>query len=80
MEGFSQFAYLGYLNQYSKEDLLGLLEGYQTLTVYEDEVCQIIRFIGEDIRIDIKYTISGVFTCIIEEEWFDVPFKMVRRQ
>ncbi|MDT8887888.1 hypothetical protein PQG44_09380 [Aquirufa sp. LEPPI-3A] len=78
MGGFSQFAYLGYLNQYSKQELMERLMNYQISTVFEDDAFQIIRFIGEDIRIDIKYTIIGIFVGIIEEEWFDVPFTLVR--
>ncbi len=78
MGGFSQFAYLGYLNQYSKLDLIERLMNYQISIVFEDNAFQIIRFIGEDIRIDIKYTVTGVFVGIIEEEWFDFPLTLVR--
>lgn len=78
MGGFSQFAYLGYLNQYSKQELIERLMNYQISIVFEDDAHQIIRFIGEDIRIVIKYTITGVFVSIIEEEWFDFPFTLVR--
>jgi hypothetical protein len=79
MEKFSQIAYLGYLNQYSKQELIDRLVDFQVTIVSEHAEGQIIRFKGEETRIDIMYTHEGKFIKIVEEEWFDCSMLFKRR-
>ena len=78
MEKFSPIAYLGYLNQYSRQDLIDRLVDFQVTVVVQHTEGQIIRFKGKDTRIDIKYTHEGKFIKIMEEEWLDCSMVFTR--
>jgi hypothetical protein len=77
---YSKFAYLGQFDQYSKDQLIQLLPGYHVELILEEDTFQIIRIIGDQTRLDIKYSISGIFISIVEEEWYGEPHFLIKHK
>ncbi len=72
MKKFSQIAYLGKLDQYSKMELINALQNFQVKTIKVTEQTEQVIFEGEQVRIDILYDLEGNYKQIIREEWFDL--------
>lgn len=79
MRKFSKVALLGYLNQYSKAQMIEKLSDYQIDMIESSEAGEIMRFSGESIRIDIAYDHQGKFIRIVEEAW-EKPKMLFRRE
>ncbi len=72
MKKFSQIAYLGKLDQYSKLELINALQNFQVKTIKVTEQTEQVIFEGEQVRIEILYDLAGNFKQILQEEWFDL--------
>ncbi len=68
---FSKIAYLGLLNQYSKETFMQLLPDYEFTVLSRDAKSEIIRCFGDQTILDISYDLQGNFRQIVREEWLD---------
>jgi hypothetical protein len=75
---YSKFAYLGRLNQYTKDQLIQLVAGYQVRLILKKDTFQVIRIIGDQTRLDITYTLEGEYISILEEEWYGKPHLLVK--
>lgn len=79
MGEFSKVAQMGYLNQYSKSEIMDRLSAYQIDVLESSETGELIRFAGESIQIDLQFDGQGTFIKIIAEEWIDMGMKHIRK-
>ncbi len=68
---YSKVAYLGKLNQYSKDELIHQLEGFRYYEIRKNEFSELVGFEGEGIIIELRFDLQGKFMEIVHESWLE---------